>query len=43
MKDLGINRFLLHMPGAYMPHEDVLLSIELFGKKVVPLVKKLLE
>ncbi len=40
IKELGINRFLLHMPGAIMPHEEVLKSIELFGKTVVPMVKK---
>src|SRR5690606_18207824 len=27
IKELGINRFLLHMPGAVMPHQDVLKSI----------------
>ncbi|WP_240453025.1 LLM class flavin-dependent oxidoreductase [Acholeplasma equirhinis] len=43
MKDLGINRFLLHTPGSYMPHQDVLKSIEVFGLQVVPKVKELLK
>jgi len=42
MTGLGINRFLLHMPGALMSHEDVLKSIELFGLKVVPKIKEAL-
>ena len=40
IKELGINRFMLHMPGAVMPHQEVLKSIELFGKVVVPMIKK---
>ncbi len=43
IKGLGINRFLLHTPGSLMPHEDTLKSIELFGSKVVPLVRKQLK
>lgn len=43
IKELGINRFLLHTPGSYMPHEDVMKSIKLYGLEVVPKVKDLLE
>lgn len=43
IEGLGINRFLLHTPGSYMPHEDVLKTIELFGSKVVPVLKEKLQ
>lgn len=43
IKGLGINRFLLHTPGALMPHGETLKSIELFGTKVVPLIKEQLK
>ncbi len=43
IEGLGINRFLLHTPGALMPHEDVLKTIELFGTKVVPVLKEKLQ
>ncbi len=40
MKSLGINKFLLHAPGAYMPHEDVMKSLELYGLEVIPKLKE---
>lgn len=39
-KNLGITRFFLHLPVGSMPHEDVLRSIELFGKEVAPIVRE---
>lgn len=43
IKGLGINRFLLHHPGSYMPHEDVMESLRLYGEEVVFDVKKRLK
>lgn len=40
---LEIDRFLLHHPGSYMPHDDVMSSLELFASKVVPRVKQLMK
>lgn len=37
-EDLGINRFMLHLPVGSMPHEKVLKSIQLLGEKVKPIV-----
>ena len=40
-KEVGIRRFLLHVPvGTMENHDDVLKAIELLGTKVVPLVKE---
>lgn len=39
-KNLGVTRFLLHLPLATMPHEQVMHAIELLGKKVAPLVRE---
>jgi len=39
-KNVGIERFMLHLPLGTMPHKDVLRSIELLGKKVAPIVHK---
>lgn len=39
-KNVGITRFMLHVPVGSMPHEDVLSSIELLGKEVAPIVRK---
>ena len=39
-KKVGITRFLLHCPVGSMPHEDVMKSIELFGKEVAPIVRE---
>jgi alkanesulfonate monooxygenase SsuD/methylene tetrahydromethanopterin reductase-like flavin-dependent oxidoreductase (luciferase family) len=38
----GHERFLLQMIGGGMPHEQVLRSIELFGTKVAPAVRRAL-
>ena len=40
MELLGLKRFYLHLPIASMPHKDVLKAIEIYGKEVVPKVKK---
>lgn len=37
--NLGLNRFMLHLPLGSMPHEEVLKAIELFGSQVAPKVR----
>ncbi len=39
-KNLGLTRFLLHIDISTLPHRDLMQTIELFGTKVVPMVKK---
>lgn len=39
IETLGLNRFMLHLPLGSMPHEDILKSIELFGREVAPRVR----
>lgn len=39
-KNVGIERFMLHVPVGSMPHEQVLRAIELLGTKVAPIVKE---
>jgi probable LLM family oxidoreductase len=39
-KNVGITRFMLHVPVGSMPHEDVMKAIELLGKEVAPKVRK---
>lgn len=39
-KEVGVTRFMLHVPVGSMPHEDVMRSIELLGTKVAPIVRK---
>lgn len=39
-KNLGVNRFFLHVNVGTMPHRDILRSIELLGTKVAPIVRK---
>lgn len=39
-KNVGITRFMLHVPVGTMPHEDVMNAIELLGKKVAPIVRE---
>jgi len=38
-KNVGITRFMLHVPVGSMPHEDVMRAIELLGKEVAPMVR----
>ncbi|UGB28923.1 LLM class flavin-dependent oxidoreductase [Metabacillus sp. B2-18] len=38
-KNVGITRFMLHVPVGSMPHDDVMRAIELLGKEVAPLVR----
>ena len=38
-KNLGVDRFFLHINVGTMPHEDILRCIELLGKEVAPIVK----
>lgn len=42
-KNVGIERFMLHVPVGSMPHEDVMRSIELLGKEVAPRVRAEIE
>lgn len=39
-KNLGINRFFLHINVGTMPHKDILRTIELLGTKVAPIVRE---
>lgn len=43
IENLGIDRFMLHIPVGSMPHEDVLTAIRLFGEEVAPKVRKYFE
>ena len=36
IEDLGLDRFMLHLPLGSMPHDQVLRAIELFGTQVAP-------
>ncbi|MFF3023717.1 LLM class flavin-dependent oxidoreductase [Gottfriedia sp. NPDC057948] len=38
-KNVGITRFMLHVPVGSMPHSDVMKAIELLGKEVAPIVR----
>lgn len=38
-KNVGITRFMLHVPVGTMPHDDVMRAIELLGKEVAPMVR----
>ena len=40
IEELGLDRFMLHLPIGSIPHEDVLKSIELYGTKVAPIVRE---
>lgn len=42
-KNVGIDRFMLHLPLGTMKHEDVMEAIRLLGEEVKPLVEKGLE
>jgi probable LLM family oxidoreductase len=39
-KNVGITRFMLHVPVGTMPHNDVMKAIELLGKEVAPMVRE---
>lgn len=39
-KNVGITRFMLHVPLGTMPHADVMRAIELLGTKVAPIVRE---
>ncbi len=39
-KNVGITRFMLHVPVGSMPHEDVMKAIELLGTEVAPRVRE---
>ncbi len=38
-KQVGITRFMLHLPVGSMPHQEVMNAIELLGKEVAPRVR----
>ncbi|MCM3711400.1 LLM class flavin-dependent oxidoreductase [Sporosarcina luteola] len=38
-KNVGVERFMLHVPVGSMPHEDVMRAIELLGTEVAPIVR----
>lgn len=37
---LDLDRFMLHLPIASMPHEKVMNAIKLYGEGVLPIVKE---
>ncbi|MRX73953.1 LLM class flavin-dependent oxidoreductase [Bacillus lacus] len=39
-KQVGVTRFMIHMPLGTMPHEEVMEAIKLLGEEVAPLVRK---
>lgn len=39
VENLGLDRFLLHLPVGSMPHEETMKAIELYGTKVAPIVR----
>ncbi|MFF2879164.1 LLM class flavin-dependent oxidoreductase [Gottfriedia sp. NPDC057991] len=39
-KNVGITRFMLHVPVGSMPHADVMKAIDLLGKEVAPIVRE---
>ncbi|MBJ6360328.1 LLM class flavin-dependent oxidoreductase [Paenibacillus sp. GCM10012307] len=39
-KQVGITRFLMHVPLGTMPHDEVMKAIELLGTKVAPIVRE---
>ncbi|OIJ19305.1 luciferase [Anaerobacillus alkalidiazotrophicus] len=39
-KNVGITRFMLHVPVGSMPHDDVMKTIELLGTEVAPRVRE---
>lgn len=42
-KNVGVERFMLHVPVGSMPHDDVMRAIELLGTKVAPIVRREVE
>lgn len=42
-KNVGIDRFYMHLPLGTMPHNEVMHSIELLGKEVLPRVRESLK
>lgn len=42
-KNLGVDRFFLHINVGTMPHQDILRCIELLGKEVAPIVRAEIE
>ncbi|MEW9052046.1 MAG: LLM class flavin-dependent oxidoreductase [Neobacillus sp.] len=39
-KNVGVTRFMLHVPVGTMPHDDVMKAIQLLGKEVAPIVRE---
>lgn len=40
VEELGLKRFMLHLPIGSMPHEKVLRAITLYAEEVAPLVRE---
>ena len=40
IENLGLDRFMLHLPIGSIPHEETLKAIELYGTKVAPIVRE---
>lgn len=43
IENLGLDRFMLHLPIGSIPHEDTLKAIKLFGEEVAPIVREYFE
>ncbi|KOR12835.1 luciferase [Staphylococcus carnosus] len=39
IEELGLNRFMLHIPVGSMPHERIMKAIKLYGKRVKPIIE----
>lgn len=39
-KNVGVTRFMLHVPVGTMPHADVMRAVELLGTEVAPRVRE---
>ncbi len=40
IEDLGLDRFMLHLPVGSMPHEETLKAIKIYGEEVAPRVRE---
>lgn len=39
VEELGVDRFMMHLPIGSLPHEDVMRAIKLYGEEVAPIVR----
>ena len=43
VENLGLDRFMLHLPVGSMPHDDIMKAIKLYGQEVAPKVRAYFE